>query len=228
MKISPPGSKWLIPGAILLGFIVHPVLQHALGSLPPDAAPLEQRSFSAETSVPSLPSSVEAESQRILLTHTKTFGVESFERLLRSPAVKLHPDLSNGTIGKSVEPALVVFTWGECPSCTLLRKHFEAYKDKYPFQVFFTPIGNIGGNPKLDRSVLQYLALEAADEGTQAEALAGARFASQVLSAQTGALKVPAFAWRVGDEIGCGNLSGPELDAIITKMRSAVNERGNK
>lgn len=236
-------QTWLIPAAIFAGLAFQPVVQFTLNS---------HSNRDASAPVELTPSHSSAPAAILRGTHTpvpKKFGAETFERLINVSAVRLHPDQWKGNTQKmevhgngsitwtplqqnllnkeafSREPILVVFTWGECPTCSLLRKHFETNIDKYPFQILFVPIGNLGDNPKLDRGLIQYLDLESEPEGKRMDALAGGRFASQVLSEQTGSLLVPAFAWRVGNEVGCGNLKGPELDAIIAKMRAVTSAK---
>jgi len=257
MDFKKNDQAWLIPAAIIAGLALQPAVQFALNSYS-NLAATSRVSGAQPAALPSGVHPVQTRlpaENRIVSSPEVTkvnLGAETFERLINAPSLKLHPSQwkgdtrkmevqANGTIKWTTlqrdfltrdtfsrEPILVVFTWGECPTCTMMREHFVTNIDKYPFQVLFIPIGNLGDNPKLDRDLLQYLGLEAAPANVRQEALAGGRFASQVLSEQTGALLVPAFAWRVGDEVGCGNLKGPELDAIVAKMRAATNGRSGK
>ena len=149
------------------------------------------------------------------------FTMAIFEKLLKAPAKKLHPELKS-----QGGPVLVVFTWEDCPTCTALQIYFDKHKEKYPFQILFAPIA---GN------ALRYLDKQSAPKDEQEELLAGVNVTSQILADHTGALRVPAFAWRVenrelpsGAEIGCATLSGQELDHLLARMAAAVSQGGSK
>ncbi|WP_302736653.1 hypothetical protein [uncultured Desulfovibrio sp.] len=149
------------------------------------------------------------------------FTMATFEKLLKVPAKKLHPELKD-----QGGPVLVVFTWEDCPTCTALQIYFDKHKEKYPFQILFAPIA---GN------ALRYLDKQTAPKNEQKELLAGVSVTSQILADHTGALRVPAFAWRVenrdlpsGAEVGCATLSGQELDHLLARMAAAVGQGSSK
>ena len=107
-----------------------------------------------------------------------------------------------------------------------MQIYFDKHKEKYPFQILFAPIA---GN------ALRYLDKQSAPKDEQEELLAGVNVTSQILADHTGALRVPAFAWRVenrelpsGAEIGCATLSGQELDHLLARMAAAVSQGGSK
>ena len=137
------------------------------------------------------------------------------------PAKKLHSELKD-----QGGPVLVVFTWEDCPTCTALQIYFDKHKEKYQFQILFAPIA---GN------ALRYLDKQTAPRNEQKELLAGVSVTSQILADHTGALRVPAFAWRVenrdlpsGAEVGCATLSGQELDHLLARMAAAVDQGSSK
>ncbi|MDR1856904.1 MAG: hypothetical protein LBR22_07065 [Desulfovibrio sp.] len=167
---------------------------------------------------------------------------EEFRIAASAPAVTVSSETAS-----SRDP-LVVFTWGRCPTCTSVRNAIEAKRDALRFPVRFMPVA---GSEDLDRAAMAYLAQAGGssapgngsspqgdqarkngdalkdpgrDPIAQADVIARLNAATDILGRRTGAVRVPAFAWR-GKDGTCriGNLDKAGLESVVAFLNGRVD-----